>query len=91
MAITTPKEKPTGSGNSTAGNAINPAHFPTTAGAGKGYTTVAASLALHGLALETTTRSDDGCTHWRVTDCKDQARHFTHWHCLSGFLASLGG
>lgn len=52
--------------------------------------TVQAMLAMRGFELVRTARADDGRVSFVVTRGGD-ARHFTHWHDVEGFLSSLGG
>lgn len=51
--------------------------------------TVQAMLAMCGFELLRTARADDGRVSFVVTRGGD-ARHFTHWHDVEGFLSSLG-
>ena len=52
--------------------------------------TVQAMLAMRGYELVRTVRADDARVSYVVTRAGD-ARHFTHWHDVEGFLSSLGG
>ena len=51
--------------------------------------TVQAMLAMHGFELLRSARADDGRASFVVSRAED-ARHYTHWHDLEGFLSSLG-
>lgn len=52
--------------------------------------TVQAMLAMRGFELVRSARADDGRASFVVSRAGD-ARHFTHWHDVEGFLSSLGG
>lgn len=51
--------------------------------------TLQAMLAIRGFELVRTARADDGRVSFVVTRGGD-ARHFSHWHDVEGFLSSLG-
>lgn len=52
--------------------------------------TVQAEFALRGYELLRSVRAHDGRTSYVASRCGD-ARHYTHWQDVEGFLASLGG
>jgi len=90
MAInTTPKEKPTGDGNPTAGGAINDLDCPTGERAGKAFETLRAAMALRGHALHRSDPADGPVTFW--AERWGLVRHLPTLHDVALFLARIGG
>lgn len=90
MAInTTPKEKPTGDGNPTAGGAINALNFPTGQRAGKAFSTLRAAYALKGHILHRTEPADGEVMYW--AERWGLVRYLPTLHDLTLFLVQIGG
>jgi hypothetical protein len=89
MAInTTPKEKPTGDGNPTAG-AINDLDFPTESRPGKAFETLRAAFAMQGHTLHRTDPADGRVTYW--AERWGMVRHLPTLQDAALFLAKIGG
>jgi hypothetical protein len=89
MAInTTPKEMPTGSGNSTAG-AINILNSHTGQRSGKAFETLLAAFALKGHTLHQTDPADGPVTYW--AERWGLVRYLLTLHDVALFLAQIGG
>ena len=90
MAInTTPKEKPTGDGNPTAGGAINGLDFPTGERGDKAFFTLRAAYAMKGHALHRSDPKDGTTTYW--AERWGLVRYLPSLHDAALFLAQIGG
>lgn len=91
MAInTTPKEKPTGDGNPTAGSAINnDLDFPTTERSDKAFLTLRAAFALNGHTLHRTNPADGPVTYW--AERWGLVHHLPTIDTARRFLEKIGG
>lgn len=90
MAInTTPKKKPAGDGNPTAGYAINVANSLTTAPQDKTYWTMRAAFALKGYALYRSNSADGPVTYW--VERWGSKQSFRSIEDASQFLDQIGG
>jgi hypothetical protein len=85
---TTPKEKPTGDGNPTAG-AINYLDFLTESRLGKAFETLRAAFAMRGHTLHLTDPADGQVTYW--AERWRLERHLPTLHDAALFLTQIGG
>lgn len=90
MAInTTPKEKPTGDGNPTAGGAINDLDFPTGQRSGKAFESLRAAFAMRGHSLHRTHMADGQMTFW--VERWGHVRYLPTIDTARRFLEQIGG
>ena len=90
MAInTTPKKKPTGDGNPTAGGAINDLDFPTTERNYKAFSTLRAAFAMKGHTLHRTDPADGPVSYW--AERWGHVRHLPTIDAARRFLEQIGG
>lgn len=90
MAInSTPKEKPTGDGNPTAGGAINDLDFPTGKRSGKAFETLRAAFAIRGHSLHRTGLAAGQMTFW--VERWGQVRYLPTIDAARRFLEQIGG
>ncbi len=85
----TPKEKPTGDGNPTAGDTINDLDFPTGEQIDKAYSTLRAAFALKGHALHRTNPADGPVTFW--AERWGLVRYLPTIDTVRRFLEQIGG
>lgn len=85
---TTPKEKPTGDGNPTAGT-INDLDFPTGQRPRKAFETLRAEFALQGHRLHRTDPTDGPVTYW--VERWGQVRNLSTLDDALEFLKQIGG
>jgi hypothetical protein len=90
MAInSTPKEKPTGDGNPTAGGAINDLDFRTGQRPDKAFETLRAAFALRGHTLHWTDPTDGPVTFW--AERWGLVKHLPTIDAARRFLEQIGG
>jgi len=90
MAInSTPKEKPTGDGNPTAGGAINDLDFPTGQRLGTAFEILRVAYAMRGHSLHRTDPADGQVTFW--AERWGLVKHLSSIDAARRFLEQIGG